>query len=494
MNMLQFQEIMDKSEGKDTLDVIVQMKASPVEEQIMEELSAKTSQIERFRSTIVDPRELLPAKKESIVKTRTRAPRGNQGSFASQVFGVGKKGQLFLDENTSFKQDAFLSSDVVNKSVIQSKRKQPSKLRNANSVLFTVSRDNLSKIVTEKRDDIGGIYENKKIETPAVSKSAKPSMGIGSSRYSSQSWGVHSCGASAVWGTYGQKGKDITSGLAVKVAVLDTGIDASHPDLLGRVTSWAEFDRNGNTVSGSSAHDSATHGTHVAGSIAGGKSSGQWVGVAPECEIMGGLVLNRGSGTVAQILAGMDWAIQNGADIINMSLGDLQFDAQLLTPYRRQLMAALMQGTLVVGAIGNNGLNTSGQPGADIYTLGVGAHDVEFRCAGFSGGKVHQQGDFVYQKPDLSAPGVGIFSCVPNERHDSYNGTSMATPHVAGCAALLLAEMDMNGIPSDQRAFLLRDILEATVRPYGEMGKDQRYGFGLLDVHRAIDAAKELGY
>ena len=70
----------------------------------------------------------------------------------------------------------------------------------------------------------------------------------------------------------------------------------------------------------------------------------------------------------------------------------------------------------------------------------------------------------------------------------------MATPHVAGAAALLLGELDLTGLPTDQRAFLLRDLLEATVRPYGEMGKDQRYGFGLLDVHRAIDAAKELGY
>jgi len=109
--------------------------------------------------------------------------------------------------------------------------------------------------------------------------------------------------------------------------------------------------------------------------------------MAPEAEIFGGLVLNGGSGTDAQILAGMQWAIQKGADVISMSLGGLRMTPDVMDTYTRMIISANRLGIPVVVAIGNAGHQTSGGPGNDYFAFAVGATDVEDRAAGFSGGR-----------------------------------------------------------------------------------------------------------
>ena len=174
----------------------------------------------------------------------------------------------------------------------------------------------------------------------------------------------------------------------VKVGLLDTGVDPTHPDLEGKVTDWAEFDASGAQVPSSQPHDSGEHGTHCAGIIAGGNASGQWIGVAPEVKIAAAMVLKgKRGGTDAQILAGMQWAVESGVDVINMSLGGVWFDPEVRDDYMNTFISCLRLGIPVVVAIGNAGAETTGTPGNDFFAFSVGATDHKDRIAGFSGGR-----------------------------------------------------------------------------------------------------------
>ncbi|MEM7316741.1 MAG: S8 family serine peptidase, partial [Planctomycetota bacterium] len=161
-------------------------------------------------------------------------------------------------------------------------------------------------------------------------------------------------------------------------------------------------------------------------------------------------------------------------------------------------------GSLIVAAIGNDGHQTTGAPGNDYFSLAVAAQDSRGRVAGFSGGRTHilEKSNFidskhlplVYTKPDMSAPGVRVKSSVPGKKWASFNGTSMATPHVSGAAALLFAATDLSDHTVSQRAFLARDILLGGVTDQGEAGQDQRYGYGSLNVLKSIDEALNRGF
>jgi subtilisin family serine protease len=312
-------------------------------------------------------------------------------------------------------------------------------------------------------------------------------------------WGLNTIGALAVWGAYGARGSEVT------VAILDTGVDAEHPDLRGKVAAWAEFDGDGYPVPGSEPHDAAQHGTHCAGTIAGGNASGRWIGVAPAATIAAALVLDEQGGTDAQLLAGLDWAIERRVDVINLSLGGLTLGVEPPDPYTQALLSAVSVGIPVVTAVGNEGSQTTGSPGNDWFSLSVGATDYLDRPAGFSGGRTHVVSHsrylrpellpLVYSKPELSAPGVAITSAVPGGGWKTFNGTSMATPHVAGAVALLLSATAIRDhVQERARAFLIEDLLVGAVEELGEAGQDHRYGFGRLDILRAVGFAKERGY
>jgi subtilisin family serine protease len=216
------------------------------------------------------------------------------------------------------------------------------------------------------------------------------------------------------------------------------------------------------------------------------------------------LVLPNGVGSDAQILAGIEWAIQKKVDIISLSLGGLTWDVEAPDPYTRVIVKALASGIPVITAIGNEGSQTTGAPGNDWFAFSVGATDYRDRPAGFSGGRTHvirksrflspDQLPLVYSKPEVSAPGVAIHSAIPGGKYATFNGTSMATPHVAGALALLLSATSLKRVPSEQRAPLLQDLLIGSVEELGEAGKDHRYGFGRIDILRAIGFAKDSGY
>lgn len=236
------------------------------------------------------------------------------------------------------------------------------------------------------------------------------------------------------------------TGKGVKVAVLDTGVDTTHPDLKTQVVESKNF------TTAADATDHFGHGTHVASIVAGtgAKSRGKYKGVAPDAQILNGKVLDdSGSGDDSGILAGMEWAAAQGASVINLSLGG--YDTPEIDPLEAEVnKLSADKGVLFAIAAGNEGPQSIGSPGSADAALTVGAVDKKDKLAEFSstGPRV---GDGAI-KPDVTAPGVDITAAAAKgsvidqevgEKPEGYltiSGTSMATPHVAGAAAILKQE------------------------------------------------------
>ena len=235
------------------------------------------------------------------------------------------------------------------------------------------------------------------------------------------------------------------NGKGVKIAVLDTGVDATHPDLKDQVIESKNF------TSAADATDHFGHGTHVASIAAGtgAKSHGKYTGVAPGAKILNGKVLDdTGSGDDSGILAGMEWAAAQGADIVNLSLGG--YDTPEIDPLEAEVnKLSKDKGILFAIAAGNEGPQSIGSPGSAESALTVGAVDGNDKLADFSSTGPAADGSI---KPDVTAPGVDITAAAAKgslidqevgENPDGYlpiSGTSMATPHVAGAAAILKQE------------------------------------------------------
>ncbi|WP_407078309.1 S8 family peptidase [Streptomyces sp. NPDC005435] len=236
------------------------------------------------------------------------------------------------------------------------------------------------------------------------------------------------------------------TGKGVKVAVLDTGVDTSHPDLKNQVIAAKNFS------DAATAADHFGHGTHVASIVAGtgAKSGGKYKGVAPDARLLSGKVLDDdGFGDDSGILAGMEWAAKQGADVVNLSLGGE--DSPGIDPLEAEVnKLSKEKGILFAIAAGNEGPHSVGSPGSADAALTVGAVNGKDKLADFSS-TGPRNGDGAI-KPDLTAPGVDITAAAAKgsviddevgENPPGYltiSGTSMATPHVAGAAAILKQE------------------------------------------------------
>ncbi|MEU0204953.1 S8 family serine peptidase [Streptomyces canus] len=289
---------------------------------------------------------------------------------------------------------------------------------------------------------------------------------------------VPQIGAPEVW----KSGYD---GKGVKVAVLDTGVDAGHPDLAGRIAETTSF------VPGQAVQDGHGHGTHVASTIvgSGAASDGRRKGAAPGAELLVGKVLgNDGRGQDSWIIAGMEWAAHSGAKIVSMSLGgDASGPSDVLSETVDELSAST--GTLFVIAAGNSGPSeqTIGTPGIADSALTVGAVDKSDKLASFSS-RGPRVGDSAV-KPEITAPGAAITAAraagtsmgTPvDEYYTTSNGTSMATPHVAGAAALVAqAHPDWTGQQIKQAL--------ATTAKTNTVNSVFEQGDGRVDAVRAVD-------
>ncbi|MGW0808253.1 S8 family peptidase [Nonomuraea sp. NPDC002799] len=293
---------------------------------------------------------------------------------------------------------------------------------------------------------------------------------------------VPATGAPAAWSA-GLTGK------GVKIGVVDTGIDQDHPDFAGRIAASQSF------VPGvSSAADGNGHGTHVA-SIAAGSgaaSDGKYRGVAPDAELVIAKVLDdQGSGYDSEIIAGMEWTANQGAKVINMSLGGRASDgSDPLAQAVNRISEAT--GALFVVAAGNDGDTYApywvGSPGSADQALTVGSVDktAPYDRSYFSSWGPRLGDNAV--KPEITAPGAGIAAAraagsklggdVGDGDYQSLSGTSMATPHVAGGVALLAQQHP------DWSREQIRDVLVSTANP-GKEGEVTREGGGMMDLAQA---------
>ncbi|HET9421856.1 MAG TPA: S8 family serine peptidase [Nocardioides sp.] len=272
-------------------------------------------------------------------------------------------------------------------------------------------------------------------------------------------------------------------GTGVDIAVLDTGIDVNHPDLVDAIDDMTSF------VPEEGMTDVNGHGTHVASTLvgSGAASDGDYRGVAPGADLMVGKVLGgpEGYGQDSWIIAGMEWAAGSGAEIVSMSLGDT-VPSDGSDPMSQAVDALSEQhGTLFVIAAGNSGPETISAPGAAASALTVGAVDKQDHLADFSStGPLTQSGAI---KPDIVAPGVDITAARSQEMADgqtgmyrTISGTSMATPHVAGAAAILAQQHP--GWTGEQ----IKEQLMSSSNGLGERYSPFEVGTGRVDVAAAV--------
>ncbi|TCP52430.1 subtilisin family serine protease [Tumebacillus sp. BK434] len=280
--------------------------------------------------------------------------------------------------------------------------------------------------------------------------------------YGSNQWNLPLISADKAWQT-------TTGDPHVIIAVVDTGVDLNHPEFKGQLVAGR------NMLTGTDRpQDDNGHGTHVAGVIAArtnnleGIAGIDWAGKIMPVKAMDA----DGSGSVLDIADGIIWAADHGADVINLSLGEYAGSDYL----HEAIRYAYDKGVVLIAAMGNDGISDPSYPAAYEEVIGVAANDENKETATFSNYGQHTS---------VSAPGVAIPSTYPNNRYAALSGTSMASPHVAGVAALIRS-INKDLTPQD-----VRTILEETADDLGPTGPDEYYGYGQINVARAIKAAVE---
>ncbi|HEY5518304.1 MAG TPA: S8 family serine peptidase, partial [Cellulomonas sp.] len=276
--------------------------------------------------------------------------------------------------------------------------------------------------------------------------------------------------------------KTTTGSTGIRVAILDTGADLSNPDLAGLHVAGTY-----NTVATlpdnaanpayhtTTVTDGAGHGTHVLGTIAAQTNNGIGVaGIAPGVSVLVVKVLgNDGSGSSTWVNDGIEWAISHGANIISMSLGAVQSPSSCAA-YYPSTDDAYAAGVAVVAAAGNAGTTSYSLPASCPHVLSV---------ASVNGSNVHSSFSQSNSEVDVAAPGESIYSTYPAALGHTYlqlSGTSMATPHVAGVAALV--ESARGAMTPDE----LTSVLEGTATDLGPAGRDDAYGYGLVRADAAV--------
>lgn len=325
---------------------------------------------------------------------------------------------------------------------------------------------------TVEREGLEGLRADPRVANvtaaPALSIIA-PVRVAATSSTGALTWGIRAMRIPELWS------RGLT-GDSVLVGHLDTGVDGDHPALADAIEAFAEFDMLGRRVEPDpEPFDTEDHGTHTAATIAGRPVNGRRVGVAPGSRLASAVVIEGGH-VIARVLGGMDWAVANNVRILNMSLGFRGFFEDFL-PLTLLLRS---RNILPVFAVGNEGEGQSRSPGNYGEALSVGAHNRSGAVADFSSSQTFTRpADPIV--PDLVAPGVGVVSARPGGGFQLMDGSSMATPHVSGLAALLMEARPTATVDEIERA-----IFKSCLRRPGML--ESRCNRGIPDAVRALEA------
>jgi len=296
------------------------------------------------------------------------------------------------------------------------------------------------------------------VTVEALGKPSKPGKPEEPQPQETLPWGVDRIDAELVWDTY--------TGEGVKVAVLDTGIDLDHPDLQANIAGGVNIINPKRPPD-----DDNGHGTHVAGIIAAVDNEIGVIGVGPQISLYAVKVLNRrGWGFLSDVIAGIEWCIENGMHVINMSFGT----SSDVGSFHDAVRAAYDAGIVQVAAAGNEYGGSVLYPAAYDEVIAVSATDQSDEIADFSS---------VGPEVELSAPGVDIPSTWKGGGYETASGTSMAAPHVTGAAALVISS-GTTGVDN------VRSKLQITADDLGDPGRDELYGYGLVDAKEAATGAE----
>jgi subtilisin family serine protease len=280
------------------------------------------------------------------------------------------------------------------------------------------------------------------------------------------------------WVMYADEAWEMAGSGKVKVGIVDNGVEYNHPDLAANfVTGEVGYDFVNNDEDPRPDNPNisqAFHGTHVSGIVSATMDNRQGIAGWTATQLVAARVLDdSGQGNTSTLAAGIRWAADQGCRIINMSLGA----SSAPSPVVEACNYAAGRGAVLVAASGNEGNNAVNYPAALSQCIAVGSVSKESRLSSFSNHGPEQE---------LVAPGEAIPSAVPGGAYGSADGTSMASPQVAGVAALVLS------LDTSMTATRVRAILDAAAIDMGSAGRDQTYGFGLLNARRALELAQVL--
>ncbi|MFC1743905.1 S8 family serine peptidase [Candidatus Riflebacteria bacterium] len=298
-------------------------------------------------------------------------------------------------------------------------------------------------------------------------------------------YGLKKINAIRTWKEYGIRGNGVLAGN------LDTGVDSQHPDLKGKIKLFKNFTSDTGDAAGFDGHG---HGTHTIGTMVGGDKSGKAIGVAPGAKIVSGKIFTgSGSTQSSWILKAMEWvadpdgnpSTNDAPALVSNSWGGRKGSIESEKPMWDLVQRWVDLNIVPIFAAGNSGpsASTVGTPGGYPHSWAVGATDSTDKIARFSSrGPISWQGK-EYIKPEISAPGVDVYSAKPGGGYQNMSGTSMATPHAAGAMCLLLQAAPGINVKQAQEMF------ESTSDDLGTAGWDNDFGHGRMDIYKAVTKA-----
>jgi subtilisin family serine protease len=276
-------------------------------------------------------------------------------------------------------------------------------------------------------------------------------------------WGISRIKANQAW--------NYTNGNGIKIGIIDTGIQLDHPDLISNIKGgYNAINPN------KSPNDDNGHGTHVAGIVAALNNNIGVVGAAYQAHLYAIKVLNaNGSGYLSDVIEGIEWAINHGMQVINLSLGT----SNNVQSFHDAIISAKNAGIVIVAAAGNNGGEVL-YPAKYPEVIAVSAIDSNNIIASWS-----NRGPEI----DFAAPGVSIYSTYRKSKYKTLSGTSMAAPHVTGSVALLLSRVEKCDTNNDGKCSPdeVYSRLQNTAVDLGDSGFDNLYGWGLVDALAAVE-------